>query len=92
VDDAVFLLAVAAVIVVLSAASVRVLREDERLLVLRLGREVGVVGPGCVFLLPIVDKGIRVNLTERVVGWRGIPKTELDRRVIEIALRDARSM
>jgi len=48
------------------AKTVRIVREYERLVVLRFGRVVGAKGPGLVFLIPFVDKPIRVDLRERV--------------------------
>jgi len=40
--------------------------EYQRLVVLRLGRLIGVRGPGLVLLVPLVDRGIRTDLRERV--------------------------
>jgi regulator of protease activity HflC (stomatin/prohibitin superfamily) len=48
--------------IVLSGASVRVLREYERGVVFRLGRVTAQRGPGLIFLLPIVDRMVRVSL------------------------------
>src|SRR5689334_24861895 len=48
------------------ASAIRVVPEYQRLVVLRLGRLVGVRGPGLVLLIPIVDRGIRTDLRERV--------------------------
>ncbi|MCX7937834.1 MAG: SPFH domain-containing protein [Thermoflexales bacterium] len=44
---------------------VRVLREYERLVVFRLGRSIGVRGPGLVILLPILDTAQKVDLREQ---------------------------
>ena len=52
--------------VVLIASAIRIVPEYQRLVVLRLGRLVGVRGPGLVLLIPIVDRGIRTDLRERV--------------------------
>jgi regulator of protease activity HflC (stomatin/prohibitin superfamily) len=52
--------------VVLVASAIRVVPEYQRLVVLRLGRLVGVRGPGLVLLIPVVDRGIRTDLRERV--------------------------
>jgi len=49
-------------VLVLSAASVRILREYERGVVFRLGRLIDQRGPGVVFLIPIVDRLVRVSL------------------------------
>jgi regulator of protease activity HflC (stomatin/prohibitin superfamily) len=53
------LLAIAAC---LAAASIRILREYERAVVFRLGRLVGEKGPGLVWLIPGVDRMVRVDL------------------------------
>ena len=44
------------------SSSVRVLREYERAVVFRLGRFAGVKGPGLFFLIPILDRMVRVPL------------------------------
>ena len=49
---------------VLLPAVVRVVRDYERLVVFRLGRCIGEKGPGLVFLIPIVDHPIKVDLRE----------------------------
>lgn len=52
--------------VVLVAMAIRIVPEYQRLVVLRLGRLVGARGPGLVLLIPVVDRGIRTDLRERV--------------------------
>lgn len=47
-------------------SAIRVVPEYQRLVVFRLGRCVGARGPGIVVLIPIVDRGIRVDLREQV--------------------------
>jgi len=49
-------------VVVILANAIRILREYERGVVFRLGRLVGVRGPGLIFLIPIVDKMVKVSL------------------------------
>ncbi len=46
------------------SAAIKVVREYQRLVVFRLGRSVGKKGPGLVFLIPIVDKAVWVDLRE----------------------------
>jgi regulator of protease activity HflC (stomatin/prohibitin superfamily) len=48
------------------ANSLRVLREYERGVIFRLGRLIGEKGPGLIFLIPIVDRMVKVSL--RVVA------------------------
>src|SRR3989304_7103817 len=57
------IIAVVVIIIVLIAASVRVAREYERGVVFRLGRLLmPPKGPGLFFLIPVVDKMVRVDL------------------------------
>jgi regulator of protease activity HflC (stomatin/prohibitin superfamily) len=44
--------------------SIKIVREFQRLVVFRLGRSIGVRGPGIVFLIPIVDRPQWVDLRE----------------------------
>ena len=48
--------------IIIVANAVRVVREYERLVVFRLGRLVGERGPGLVFLIPIIDRPVKVGL------------------------------
>ena len=48
--------------IVLLGVSVRVLREYERGVVFRLGRVTAPRGPGVVFLIPALDRMVRVSL------------------------------
>ncbi len=46
--------------------AIKIVPEYQRLVVFRLGRCVGARGPGIVFLIPFVDRAIRVDLREQV--------------------------
>src|SRR5213595_1367806 len=48
-------------LIILSNA-IRILREYERGVIFRLGRLIRAKGPGIIFLIPIVDRMIRVSL------------------------------
>ena len=52
--------------IILLASAIRIVNEYVRLVVFRLGRCVGSKGPGIVFLIPIVDRGVPVDLREQV--------------------------
>ena len=67
----VVVLIIAAIIV---PQALRVLREYERGVVFRLGKLLGVKGPGLVFLFPIVDRMVKIDL--RVVTI-DVPKQEI---------------
>jgi regulator of protease activity HflC (stomatin/prohibitin superfamily) len=61
-----FLLAVALFVIIgVFSSFIRVAREYERLVVFRLGRSIGVKGPGVVILLPVIDSATKVDLREQ---------------------------
>ena len=41
---------------------IRILREYERGVIFRLGKLLGTKGPGLIFLIPIVDRMVRMDL------------------------------
>jgi len=49
-------------IIILAASAIKILREYERGVIFRLGRLIGAKGPGIFFIIPGVDKMIRVSL------------------------------
>jgi len=48
------------------AQAIRIVPEYQRLVVFRLGRCVGPKGPGIIFLIPVVDRAVKVDLREQV--------------------------
>lgn len=48
------------------AQAIRIIPEYQRLVVFRLGRCIGAKGPGLIFLIPVVDRAVRVDLREQV--------------------------
>src|SRR5882724_10097547 len=62
------------VLVIILPQAVRILREYERGVIFRLGKLQGAKGPGLIFLIPIVDKMVRMDL--RVVTI-DVPKQEI---------------
>jgi len=55
------------IVVVVLAKSIRVVPEFMRLVIFRLGRLIGVKGPGLVFLIPVIDQAFPVDLREQVI-------------------------
>ncbi len=49
-------------LIIILANAIRILREYERGVVFRLGRLIGAKGPGIIFLIPIVDRMVKVTL------------------------------
>ncbi|MBE0617699.1 MAG: slipin family protein [Proteobacteria bacterium] len=50
------------VLFVFVLSAIRILREYERAVVFRLGRAIGVKGPGLILLIPFVDRMVKVSL------------------------------
>lgn len=48
------------------ANAIRIVPEYQRLVVFRLGRCVGARGPGIILLIPVIDRGVKVDLREQV--------------------------
>ena len=58
-----FLLVVAALLLALTFASIRIVQEYERGVIFRLGRVIaGAKGPGLFFIIPFIDRMVKVNL------------------------------
>jgi regulator of protease activity HflC (stomatin/prohibitin superfamily) len=49
-------------LIILASASIKILREYERGVIFRLGRLIGSKGPGLIFIIPGVDKLLRISL------------------------------
>jgi regulator of protease activity HflC (stomatin/prohibitin superfamily) len=56
------LAAILVVGIIILAAAIRVIREYERAVVFRLGRLRGAKGPGLIFLIPIIDRMVKIDL------------------------------
>src|SRR4030065_2160785 len=49
-------------LLILAASAVKILREYERGVIFRLGRLIGAKGPGLFFIIPGIDKMLRISL------------------------------
>ena len=68
--------------IMILASVIRVLREYERAVIFRLGRLVGVKGPGLVILVPLIDRMVRVSL--RVVAMDVAPQDVITKDNVSI--------
>ena len=59
-----FVVAIIVVGIILLYNGIRIVREYQRLVVFRLGRSIGQKGPGVVYLIPLVDRAVLVDLRE----------------------------
>jgi len=53
------------IILAILSAAIKIVPEYTRIVVFRLGRAIGIRGPGIVFLIPIIDRPVWVALRER---------------------------
>jgi regulator of protease activity HflC (stomatin/prohibitin superfamily) len=53
------------------ASSIKIMAEYQRIVIFRLGRLQGIKGPGLVFIIPIIDSIIKLDLRTRVID---VPK------------------
>jgi regulator of protease activity HflC (stomatin/prohibitin superfamily) len=61
-----FALGIVVLLVLLTVASIKILREYERGVIFFLGRFNGVKGPGLIIVIPVVQQMVRVDLRTRV--------------------------
>lgn len=80
------LIGISILVLLVAVSSLRVANERERLVVFRLGKLLRVSGPGLSVVIPFVDRTIKVNV-QQVIGWDGLSMEELEKRVVDIALR-----
>jgi regulator of protease activity HflC (stomatin/prohibitin superfamily) len=74
IGEAIGTLVAVAIMAIILISAIRIIREYERAVVFRLGRLIGAKGPGLIFLIPIVDKAVKVDL--RVVTL-DVPKQKI---------------
>jgi len=58
-------------LIMLLSASIKIMAEYQRIVIFRLGRLLGIKGPGLVFIVPVIDKIIKLDLRTRVID---VPK------------------
>src|SRR3970040_891264 len=58
--------AVVLIVLALLVSAIRIVPEYQRLVFFRLGRCIGARGPGVVLLIPVIDRGVKVDLREQV--------------------------
>src|SRR5207245_7918883 len=60
-----FIIILLIIFLALFAASIKIVREYERVVQFRLGRLTGSKGPGIVLILPVINRLVKVDLRER---------------------------
>lgn len=70
----------------IAAKSLAVGKSDERLVILRLGKLLGVYGPGLSIVVPFLDRVIRIKV-ETIAGWQELGESELRQKAAQIAMQ-----
>lgn len=65
------LLVIIIFIILLLSSAIKIMAEYQRIVIFRLGRLQGIKGPGLVFIIPIIDSIIKLDLRTRVID---VPK------------------
>ena len=65
------ILVVVIFLVLLLSSAIKIMAEYQRIVIFRLGRLLGIKGPGLVFVIPIIDSIIKLDLRTRVID---VPK------------------
>jgi len=71
-------------LIIIAAAAIKILPEYERGVIFRLGRLIGAKGPGLIFIIPGVDKLLRISL--RTVAMEIPPQDVITRDNISITV------
>jgi len=58
-------------LLLLLSSAIKIMAEYQRIVIFRLGRLLGIKGPGLVFIIPIIDSIIKLDLRTRVID---VPK------------------
>ena len=57
-----WIIVIVGLVLIFLASAIRIVREYERGVIFRLGRLIGAKGPGLFFIIPVVDKMVKVDL------------------------------
>lgn len=62
------------------------IKENQRVLVLRLGKVQGVMWPGKVLITPFVDQPVWVDLDKHIPRWKAKNKQDLEKILIDLVI------
>jgi regulator of protease activity HflC (stomatin/prohibitin superfamily) len=74
------------IIIIILLPNIKYLKENERLVIFRLGVYWGIKGPGLVITIPFVEKKTKISLDKIIPGWQGLSTDELNKKIREYAL------
>ena len=77
----IFLLLVVMFAILMGA--IKIVREYERLVVLRLGKFQRIVGPGITFMIPVIESSRKIDLDQSIPGWQRFSNDRLNEKILE---------
>jgi regulator of protease activity HflC (stomatin/prohibitin superfamily) len=77
-------------LIIILASAIKIVQEFERIAIFRLGRFLKIAGPGLVLLIPFIDKGVKVNLKEKIPEWYTLSPKDLEERLKRYVLYEGR--
>ena len=70
------------IVAVLALKRIKIVHEDQRLLVERLGRFHRVCGPGKHLVMPFVETAHLIRLNEALPEWTGLDEEQIHKRIL----------
>jgi regulator of protease activity HflC (stomatin/prohibitin superfamily) len=70
---------------VVAAKSIIRVKEDEGIVVFRLGQPFQASGPGTVMVIPFVDRLVRTKL-DSIANWQTLPEDQLKEKILNRVL------
>ena len=71
------------IVAVLALKRIKIVHEDQRLLVERLGRFHRVCGPGKHLVMPFVETAHLIRLNEALPEWTGLDEEQIHKRILK---------
>ena len=73
----------AAIVAVLALKRIKIVHDDQRLLVERMGRFHRVCGPGRHLVLPFLETAHLIRLNEALPEWTGLDEEQIHKRILK---------
>ena len=78
----VFFTLITIALLIVAVKSINITKDNERLVVFRFGKFVGVCPPGLNLVIPIIDKCVRFRV-DHIAGWQTLSESELQQKIAE---------
>lgn len=68
-------------VIILLFLSVKSIKNNERIAVFRFNHFINIRGPGFVFIIPFIDKSVRINLNDSIPEWSKLDEDSLEKKI-----------